>query len=104
MKTFAQLFKYYRLRAGFASLAAFADALADKGYFYEDSIFSHWQKGTRTPRKRTVVVIIITIFIEHGGMTSSEEANEFLESAEHGYLTDNERESLFRTPFASATN
>lgn len=41
MKTFAELFKRYRLRAEFARLSQFADALAQKGYFYELSIFCH---------------------------------------------------------------
>jgi hypothetical protein len=49
MKTFAQLFKKYRLRAEFDTFASFGDALAEKGYFYEESIFFHWQKGTRIP-------------------------------------------------------
>lgn len=95
MRTFAQLFKYYRLRAGIASLTGFADAFADKGYFYELSIFSHWQKGNRTPTRRHVVLMMITVFIEHGGIISAQEANELLESAGHGYLTDRERKIFF---------
>ncbi len=107
MNTFAQLFKYYRLRSGIASLTEFADAFANKGYFYELSIFSHWQKGNRTPTKRPVVMMVVTVFIERGGIVSVAQANDLLESAGHGYLTDRERERFFTskitTPSVSAT-
>ena len=107
MNTFAELFKYYRLRSGIASLTEFADAFANKGYFYELSIFSHWQKGTRTPTKREVVLTVVEVFIEHDGIVSANQSNELLESAGHGYLTDRERERFFTskipTPSVSAT-
>lgn len=95
MKTFGELFTKYRLRAEFASLSAFADALAEKGHFYELSIFCHWQKGRRIPSKRAVALALIALFVERGAILTLQEANEFLESAEHGYLTDRERTSLF---------
>jgi hypothetical protein len=94
MKTFAVLFKKYRLRAEFDTISSFSDALAEKGYFYEESIFSHWQKGTRLPSSRDVVLKLIAIFNERGVMESLHEANDFLESAKHGYLTDKEQEEL----------
>lgn len=91
MKTFGQLFKMYRLRAEFASLSELADAFAQKGYCYEPSIFSHWQKGKRVPGKRAILLAIIELFIEKGAISTLEKANEFLESAGHGYLTRNEQ-------------
>lgn len=95
MNTFAILFKKYRLKAEFASLSEFADALAEKGYFYDLSIFCHWQNGRRTPAKRTILISLIELFIQRAAITSLQEANDFLESAEHGYLTNREQEHLF---------
>lgn len=94
MNTFGELFKKYRLRAEFVSLTSFADALAEKGYVYDLSIFSHWQKGKRIPTRRAILVTLIALFIERGVICSLQEANAFLESAEHGYLTKKEQSYL----------
>ena len=88
MKTFAQLFKKYRLRAEFETFSSFGDALSEKGYYYEESIFSHWQKGTRTPNNRELVLTIIKIFIERDSIKTINEANELLSSVGLGYITD----------------
>jgi len=61
MKKFAELFKKYRLRAEFETIASFSNALSEKGFFYEESIFSHWQKGTRTPTDRRLVVVFVIL-------------------------------------------
>lgn len=94
MKTFGELFKRYRLKAGFTYIADFADAFAQNGYCYDESIFSHWQVGKRIPGKRVVLVSLILLFIQKGAIRSLHEANEFLESAGHGYLTLSEQEKL----------
>lgn len=91
---FSTLFKKYRLRAEFSSLSEFGKALADEGYAYEDSIFSRWQRGNRIPHDRRVLIAIIKIFISRGGVSSPEEANQFLESAGQGYITDTEVNKL----------
>ena len=95
MKTFGELFKKYRLRAEFASLSEFANAFSQKGYFYDLSIFSHWQKGERVPTRRAILIALVALFTERGSMCTIQEANEFLESAEHGYLTEKEQSILF---------
>ena len=102
MNTFGELFIKYRLRAEFASLSAFADGLAEKGYFYELSIFCHWQKGRRIPAKRAILISLIELFIQREAMCSIEDANDFLESAGHGYLTNREQEQLFSLPSNNA--
>jgi len=94
MKTFAYLFKKYRLRAEFETFSAFGDALAEKGYFYEESIFSHWQKGTRVPSNRQLVLCIIEIFKQRDSLKTIDEANALLASVGMGYLTDKEKEKL----------
>jgi hypothetical protein len=94
MKKFSELFRKYRLRSEFETFAAFGDALSEKGYFYEESIFSHWQKGSRVPTNRHLVLKIAEVFIERGAMTTLESVNELLNSVGMGYLTDDEKEEL----------
>lgn len=94
MKSFAELFKKYRLRAEFDTFTAFGNVLAENGYNYEDSIFSHWQKGARIPSSRTLVLTIIKIFSEKEALKTIEEANAFLVSAGMGYLTKEEVNAL----------
>ena len=88
--TFSYLFKKFRLKSGLTTLAEFGDALAQEGLVYETSLFSHWQNGTRIPRDRALLLNAIKIFIEREGITSIKEANIFLESSNHGYLTEPE--------------
>lgn len=95
MKTFAELFKKYRLKAEFATCSAFGEALYQKGFRYEDSIFSHWQSGTRIPTNRRIILKILEIFIEREAIATIQEANEFVESAGLGYLTEQEMRYFF---------
>ncbi len=99
MNTFADLFKKYRLRGEFENYASFADALAQKGYPYEDSIFSHWQKGARRPTNRHLLLKMIEIFIEREAINLEREADEFLASTGLGYLTHEEKFVLFGKSF-----
>src|SRR6266581_761034 len=89
-KSFAELFKRYRLRAEFEKLSHFGEAFAEKGVSYEDSIFSHWQKGTRIPTDRKYLLKLLELFIERKAITSIDEANELIESTGQGFLTTNE--------------
>lgn len=88
--TFGGLFKKYRLKTGFSTLAKFAETAASEGLVYEDSLFSHWQNNDRVPRDRHILLRLIKIFIKKGGIATIKEANELLASAGHGYLTDEE--------------
>lgn len=92
--SFAQLFRKYRLRAEFATLSELAEALSQKGLHYEDSIFSHWQKGTRIPHERNIVLKLLKLFIERNAIISLDQANELLESTGQGFLTKTEIDSL----------
>jgi hypothetical protein len=69
-------------------------ALADKGLIYENSIFSHWQNGTRIPSDRYVMLKLLEIFVEREAIQTLNNANEFLSSAGHGYLTEEEQDTL----------
>lgn len=91
---FKNLFKNYKLKAGISTLSEFGRLLAEKGFNYEDSIFSHWQKGSRIPQYRVLLLKLLEIFVERGAITSQDEANEFLASANQGYLSDEEIQKL----------
>jgi len=93
MNEFARLFKKYRLKAGFATLSSLGMVLADKGLIYEDSIFSHWQKGDRLPNRATILKLL-EIFIERKAITTLNQANEFLSSAKQGYLSEKESQQI----------
>src|SRR5579859_8131224 len=92
--SFAKTFKKYRLKAEFATLSEFGMALAEKGFIFEDSIFSHWQKGTRIPTNRNLLITLLSIFIEKKAITTLTDANEFLTSVKQGYLTKEEVKKL----------
>lgn len=94
MKTFGELFKKYRLKAEFETFTEFGEALAKKGYYYEESIFSRWQKGTRMPANRTLILKLIEIFVEREAIQTIDKANEFLGSLGLSYLTDKEIQIL----------
>lgn len=53
-----------------------------------------WEHGNRIPKDRNVLITLIKLFIEKGGIYSLNEANLFLEYAGHGYLTERETHSL----------
>lgn len=89
--SFAQLFKKYRLKSEFETISEFGDALAEEGYVYENSLFSHWQKGTRIPKDRNLLLTLIQIFSKREGLGTIQEVNLLLESAGMGYLTKNEK-------------
>lgn len=91
---FKQLFKKYRLRAEFSTLSELGNALAEKGLIYEDSIFSHWQRGTRVPQNRKVLLKLIEVFTEKEAIVSFNQANELMSSANLGYLTKEETKKL----------
>ncbi len=92
--TFGELFKKYRLKSEFSTLSQFGNALAQEGFIYEDSIYSHWQKNVRVPKDRKLLLALIKIFIEREGVQTIKDANEFLESAGQGYLTSEELDGV----------
>lgn len=104
--SFAELFKKYRLKAEIPTLSKFGQLLSEKGFNYEDSIFSHWQKGSRVPQYRALLLKLIEIFVDRGAISSPEQANEFLASANQGYLSEEEiqkiplkiQNSIFQVP------
>lgn len=104
MKTFPELFRKYRLKAEFETFTEFGNALSEKGYHYEESIFSRWQSGKRRPSTRALVLTILGIFVERDAINTIHEANEFLSSTGLGHLTEEEKidlhlNNLIHVPF-----
>ena len=92
---FAQLFKKYRLLSQFTTLVSFSHALEDEGIFYDPSILSHWQNGTRQPSERAIALVLLKIFIQRKSISSPAAANELLESLDMGHLTSLENSDFF---------
>ncbi|MBI1862976.1 hypothetical protein HYS00_02560 [Candidatus Microgenomates bacterium] len=101
--SFASLFKKYRLRSEIETLSQFGDLLAQEGLVYENSLFTHWQKGDRIPKDRRLLLIIIEIFLKRGGITRPEEANKLLASCVHRDLEEHEIRTLFGSVNTSRT-
>lgn len=95
MKNFGELFIHYRMKAEFANLTKLVEAFAEKGYFYELSTLCRWQRGKRIPTKRDILFTLVALFVEREAIKTPQEANEFLESAGHGFFTKNELEKIF---------
>jgi len=93
-QNFASLFKHYRLLSGIATLNEFASVAQNHGMHYEPSLYAHWQRGGRVPHERAVLLKLITIFFERGGMTTIIEANTLLESANQRNLSPREESLL----------
>ena len=91
---FGGLFKKFRLKSGFATIREFGGRLSEKGFPFEDSLFSHWQKNTRIPKDRRLLLTVIDVFLERGGISSTRDINMFLESVGQGYLTEQESINL----------
>lgn len=87
---FGLFFKKFRLRSEFQTLTEFGKSLGEMGLIYEDSTFSRWEGGTRIPKNRGILLKIIELFVNRGGIKDVQEANCFLESTGQGYLTKNE--------------
>lgn len=91
---FGTLLKRYRTLSGLKTLSSFADALADEGLVFSESILSRWQKGSRLPRDRKIFIVIIKIFIIKGSIKNIYQANNLLAAAGKGYLSFEEVQSL----------
>lgn len=92
--SFATLFKKYRLRSEIETLSQFGDLLAQEGLVYENSLFTHWQKGDRTPSDRKVMWIIVKLFTCKKGIRNLEEANSLFRSLGMSDLDKEEQDAL----------
>jgi hypothetical protein len=92
--TFAQLFRFLKIKSGFNTISHFANTLAEDGFAYNDSLFSHWQRGSRTPTNRKLLLALIKIFIKTGSIKYESQANLLLNSAKKRGLAIEEKLKL----------
>jgi len=83
---FSTLFKKYRLKAELSTLSELGSALAEKGFIYEDSIFSHWQRGTRIPQNRIILLKLLEIFIDRKSILTLDQAIKTLTTAMEPFI------------------
>ncbi len=93
--SFADLFRKYKVKAGLKTLSHLGEEFEKQGLLFENSIFSHWQRGSRIPTNRNTLLALIRIFIKRKAIKTITEINIFLESSGHGYLTRTEAGALF---------
>lgn len=93
--SFADLFRKYKAKAGLKTLSHLGEELEKEGLLFENSIFSHWQRGSRIPTNRNTLLALIKIFVKRNAIKTITEINIFLESSGHGYITRTEAGALF---------
>lgn len=91
---FKDLFNSYRLKSGYNTFSQFGLALAEEGFYYEDSIFSKWKNGERVPKDRKTVLAILKVFIKSGTHFNDESIHNFLFSVGQRDLDAFERKEI----------
>ncbi len=92
--TFGTLLREARLRAGFATLTAFADHLSTLGLAYTDDAIGHWEKDRRKP-PHDVALRVLSALAEAGGVTTLAEVSRMLRSLGRRDLDAQERTAYF---------
>ncbi len=99
-ETFGQLLRAARMQAGFATIAAFANALSEHGDsgFTEDTI-GHWENDRRNPYRsagdRPMMLNIFSFLSERGGFQTTAEIDQMLLVLDHAPLNAEERARYF---------
>lgn len=96
-----QLFKQFRLRAGYASQTDLAEALSHLELasgavlLFSTSQISRWENGQRSPARREQHLALIEALVRLGGIQTQDEANAWLAAGSMGMLTEEERIRCF---------
>ena len=81
-ETFGQRLRKARKQAGFQTLAAFADALSERGLVYSDDAIGHWENNRRRPYHtdgdRPDVLRLFQLLVERGGIQQIAEVDALL--------------------------
>lgn len=97
--TFGSLLRAARKRAGFKTIASFAEALSERGAIYDEGAIGHWENNRRSPYQqsanRALVLTIFSVLAQHGGVTNPTEVDAMLDALARPRLTDEERSALF---------
>lgn len=107
-ETFGQMLRAARKRAGFHTIAAFADALSERELAYTDDAIGHWEKDRRRPYSsdmdRPKMLQIFQLLVERGGIDGTAQIDMMLAALDRPALNDEEKATYFSnlgTPIAN---
>lgn len=99
--SFGQLFKLFRLKSGFSSLNLLVGSMCEAGLCLSPSELSRWQSDKRIPKDRQTILTLVYVLANAGGIGFIGEANQLLEVAGHGNLSEREiSHLLMQTPIS----
>ncbi len=102
--SFGTQLKDARRRAGFVTLAEFAQALSDDGYPLTEDAIGLWESGKRKPKLREDLFKVLKPICKNRGIRSIDEINRMLYSLDWRNLNDNEHLQYFSGLSASVSD
>jgi hypothetical protein len=107
-ETFGKLLRAARKRAGFHTIAAFADALSERGLDYSDDAIGHWENDRRRPYSsdadRPKTLQIFQLLVEKGGIDDTTQIDAMLAALGRPTLSDEEKAIHFPNLGTSIAN
>ena len=100
-RLWGDMFRQFRLRAGYASQTELADALSHLELalgivqVLSTSQISRWENGQRSPSRREQHLALIEGLVQLGGIRTPDEANTWLGAGNRGMLTEEELKLCF---------
>lgn len=91
---FGKRLRAIRLQANITTQRGLVELLADKGVYYDYTVVSHWESGRRCPPLE-VLIAIIWVLVEAGGIKDVATANELLQLANVRNLNKEETAQVF---------
>jgi hypothetical protein len=109
-ETFGKLLRAARKRAGFHTIATFADALSERGLAYTDDAIGHWENDRHKPyhsdKDRLDTLKIFQLLVEKRGIEHTTQIDTMLVALNRPTLSNEEKATYFSdlgTPMQKAT-
>lgn len=93
--SFGDLLREARIRAGFESYGALARYLREKDLDYSDEAIGHWERNTRAPQDRQIVLKLCRLLADKKGIVTFAQLEALLEALDWDRLAIDERLTLF---------
>lgn len=98
-ETFGKLLRAARKQAGFHTIAAFADALSERGLAYTDDAIGHWENDRRKPyhsdKDRLDTLKIFQLLVEKRGIENTSQVDAMLAALNRPSLSNAEKATYF---------
>ncbi|NJL57203.1 ATP-binding protein [bacterium] len=98
-ETFGKLLRAARKRAGFHTIAAFADSLSEYGLAYTDDAIGHWENDRRKPyhsdKDRLNTLKIFQLLVEKRGIEHTTQIDAMLLALNRPALSNEEKAAYF---------